>query len=172
MVWGGLCVGYQADTINTTHSSILNIRGTLMLKGNGYHSFAHGLVLSIAKGAIVTLGNNFSCSYNARLTINKSLIVGDDNMWSFDNIIRDTDGHQILDESGNLINPNKGIVFGRHVWLGCRNIVLKGVQVPSNTIIGAGGLITKCLKESNGIYVSNNLIRNNINWSRKFIIDE
>lgn len=145
--------------------SVLNIRGTLIFKGSGYHNFSPGLSLAIARGAVVEIGNNFSCSHNTRFTIFKSLVIGNDNMWSFDNLIMDTDAHYIFDENGNMISHNEVITFGNHVWLGCRNVILKGAKIPDGSIIGAGSVVTKSLDKENSIYVGNKLLREKISWN-------
>lgn len=163
--FGGARFGFQDSEWSYDRKSLLNIQGTLVLSGRGYHSFASGLSLSIAKGAIVRIGNNFSCSHNTRITIFKSLIVGNNNMWSYDNIVIDSDAHKIFYENGELISKNAGIVFGEHVWIGCRNLVLKGVKVPNGCILGAGGVVTKILDKDNAIYVGDKLIRENISWN-------
>lgn len=165
--WGGVRVGFQDLEWSYEKKSVLNIKGTLIIKGSGYHSFSPGLSLAIAPGAKVILGNYFSCSHNNRITIFKSLIVGDNNMWSFDNIIMDTDAHCIYDNKGEMISHNSGIVFGDHVWLGCRNVILKGVSIPNGSIIGAGGIVTKSLPQENSIYVGNKMIKEGVGWNIK-----
>lgn len=146
--------------------STISIQGTLKVKGKGVHQFASGLSLNIMPNAIVEIGNNFSCAHNARFHIYKSLVIGDDNMWSFDNVIMDTDAHSIYDENGALITHDKGITFGDNVWLGCRCIVLKGSKIPSGSLVAAGSTVTKALDKDNAIYNGNKVIRENITWSR------
>ena len=70
-------------------------------------------------------------------------------MWSFDNLIMDTDAHYIFNEKGEMISHNAGILLGDHVWLGCRNTILKGATIPDGCILGAGGVVTKSLPKKN-----------------------
>jgi len=37
----------------------------------------------------------------------------------------------------------KPIIIGNNVWIGTRVIILPGVQIGDNTIIGAGAVVTK-----------------------------
>lgn len=162
---GGVRIGFQDLEWSYDKKSVLNIKGRLIIKGNGYHSFSPGLSLAIAPGAVMEIGNNFSCSHNTRFTIFKSLVIGDNNMWSFDNLIMDTDAHYIFNEKGEMISHNAGITFGDHVWLGCRNAILKGATIPDGSIIGAGGVVTKSLAKKNSVYVGNQLLRERIDWN-------
>ena len=88
-------------------------------------------------------------------------------MWSYDNVVMDTDGHQITDDSGSVTNRPKPIVFGDHVWLGCNNIVLKGSSIPEDCVVASGSVITGNHSERNCIITSNKkILKHNINWNR------
>lgn len=64
--------------------------------------------------------------------------------------MKDTDFHPLFDASTNiLINDNKPITIGKHVWGGCRSVVLKGVSVADDTVIAAGSLISKSIQDKN-----------------------
>lgn len=80
----------------------------------------------------------------------------------------DTDFHHVTNENGDIINSPKPITIGDHVWIGCRNTILKGVYIVSNNIISANSTITKSFQESNCIIGGhgNNayIIRNGISW--------
>ena len=39
------------------------------------------------------------------------------------------------------INPDKAIIVGNHVWIGCKCILLKGAEVPDNTGVAAGTML-------------------------------
>ena len=88
-------------------------------------------------------------------------------MWSFDIIVMDSDAHLIYNDKGEMISHNADVIFGDNVWLGCRNIVLKGARIPDNCILGAGGVITKPLDKSSAIYCGNKFLREGISWSRE-----
>lgn len=147
--------------------SLFSVDGKLIIKGTGYHQFAPGLSLCIVKGAVMEIGNNFSCSHDAKILVFDKLIIGNDNMWSFDETILDSDAHLIFDENGNMISCNNEITFGDRVWLGCDNIVLKGASIPTGCIVAAGSTITSCVYPKNSIITSKGkVIKENIVWNK------
>ncbi len=164
---GSLRIGFGDRQFNADTKSAISIKGKLVLKGNGVHAFGPGTTLSIGKYGILTLGNNFTASVRNRISCGYSITIGDDNMWSFDNVIMDSDAHQICDEQGNVINYNKEIVFGNHVWLGCRNIIMKGTVIPDGCMVASGSKISSKYTEPNCIITSGKkIIKQNIIWKR------
>lgn len=73
-------------------------------------------------------------------------------MWSYDNIILDSDIHVITDMEGKQVNRPGQIIFGDHVWLGSRCTVLKNTTLCSNIIIGSSSVVTKSLEEPYCVY--------------------
>ena len=89
-------------------------------------------------------------------------------MWSFDNIVMDTDSHKFYTGGGEWDNPNKEVKFGNHVWLGCRNVILKGAVIPDGCVVASGSKLTKAYKEVDSIITSDNkVIKQNIKWTRQ-----
>lgn len=98
----------------------------------------------------------------------ESLTVGDNNMWSFDNVVMDNDAHHIFNSQGEFCNSNKGIIIGNDVWMGCRTIILKGAEVPNGTIIATSSIVNKKYRDNNTIITSyGKVLRKNVTWSRK-----
>lgn len=149
----------------------LHIAGKMIVKGSGFHYFRPGICINISKGAVLELGNNFSSANDLRLTVNKKIVVGDNNMWSYDNIVLDSDVHIITDKYGKQINRPGEIIFGDNVWMGCRCTVLKNVCIANGSIIGSNTIITKSLTEPNSIYAGSEakVIKNDMFWKRDFL---
>ncbi len=67
-------------------------------------------------------------------------------------------------EIGNLDNhqPPKEIVIGNCCWIGMNSVILPGVMLGDNTIVGAGSVVTKSFQEGHCIIAGNpaKLIRN------------
>lgn len=166
--FGSLRIGYLDRQYTYDRPSFLKIKGKLIVHGDGFHQFAGGTTLEIEENATCEIGNNFTASHNNRIRIVDSLHIGNDNMWSYDNVIIDNDGHQIFDTNGTVCNPNKGIYIGNNVWLGCRNLVLKGTVVEDNIIIAPGSIINKEYKETGCIISSfGKILKRGVSWTRK-----
>lgn len=76
-----------------------------------------------------------------------------------------SDTHSIYDKDGKMINLEKPIDIGDHVWVGSHVIILKGVHINEGSVIGMGSLVTKDVPS----YVistgrPNVVIRENIHW--------
>lgn len=122
----------------------------------------------------VIIGQNFTENINCMITCmgNKNFIkIGNDCMFSENIDIWNTDSHQIIDGLGNIINKNKPIIIGNHVWIGKNCSILKGVTIENNSIIGMSSVVTKNV-DSNSIYAGNpaRKVKDDINWTRDYSI--
>ena len=120
----------------------------------------------------INIGKNFTSSGTALIQAwpgKANVTIGEDCMFSWDTKIKISDNHVIFDkDSGKILNPNKDVVIGNHVWLGWHVFILKGSQIGDNSIIGAGSTVTKAFKEQNVIITGNpaKIIRRGIGWDR------
>lgn len=142
------------------------VMGTLVIKGKTH--IGRGSKISIGKDAILTLGKDFTITGNSEIICQKEITFGDDCLLSWDILIMDTDFHHVLNKEGETTNSPKPILIGNHVWIGCRNTILKGVTIGDNNIISANSTITKGIKESNCIVgghgKSAEIIKRDIGW--------
>ena len=67
------------------------------------------------------------------------LYIGDDTIWAF-NVSIQTGNHGLKDRDEMKV---KDIVIGKNCWLGQAAIILSGVELGDNVIIGAGSVVTK-----------------------------
>lgn len=166
--FGIVQVGYIDNNGNFKEHCSLNIQGSIIIHGTGMHAFGGGLRLKVNKGAVVEFGNNFGVSNYARINVAKRVSIGNDNMWSYEVNIMDTDSHPIFDETGKHINPPKEVCIGNDVWLASKCTILKGVTIPDGTVVAAGSIISKSIQDTNCIVTSGSkIIRRNVRWARK-----
>lgn len=105
-------------------------------------------------------------------TENNSIIVlGEDCMLAKDVVIRTGDSHSIISNVENKrINYAGNVTIGNHVWIGERVVVLKGVTVNDNVIIGTGSILTSdCPENTISAGVPAKVIKDNVTWKRERI---
>ncbi len=77
-----------------------------------------------------------------------SVCFGDGCLFSDNVVFRTGDSHSILDATSRLrINPSKSISIGNRVWFGNSSIILKGVTIADDSIVGTGAVVTKDVPE-------------------------
>ena len=94
-------------------------------------------------GKHVHFGNNVYANFNLTLVDDGDIYVGDSVMMG-PNVVLATAGHPV--EPGlrrKVAQFNLPIHIGANVWLGAGCIVLPGVTIGENSVIGAGSVVTK-----------------------------
>ena len=94
-------------------------------------------------GKNVHIGNHFYSNYNLMLVDDGEIIIGD-NVMIAPNVILCSATHPIspnLREKGTQYNlPVK---IGNRVWIGANSVVLPGVTIGDNSVIGAGSVVNR-----------------------------
>lgn len=114
----------------------------------------------ISNGFKLDLVENFS-----------SFSVGDDCLFSNSISIWCSDGHSIYEKgTKNRINTVKNSVkIGNHCWIGEGVRLTKNSQIPDNTIVGMGSLVTSSFSETHTIIAGNpaKVVKRNVDWSEE-----
>ncbi len=98
-----------------------------------------GVRLEVWRGALLTIGKGTYLNRNTEVVAARSVSIGRDCMIARDVLIMDTDQHALPGaELG--VAP---VVIEDRVWIGARAIVLKGVTIGHDSVIGAGAIVTK-----------------------------
>lgn len=94
-------------------------------------------------GKHVHFGKGVYANFNLTLVDDTHIYVGDYTMFG-PNVVLATAGHPILPELRPLAYQyNMPIHIGKNCWLGAGVIVLPGVTIGDNTVIGAGSVVIK-----------------------------
>ncbi|MGN1267107.1 MAG: sugar O-acetyltransferase [Dorea sp.] len=105
-------------------------------------------------GHHVHFGNSVYANYNLTMVDDTHIYVGDCTMFG-PNVTLATAGHPILPElRQNGYQYNAPIHVGKNCWLGAGVIVMPGVTIGDNVVIGAGSIVTKDIP-SNVVAVGN-----------------
>jgi len=85
----------------------------------------------------IEIGNNCGFSGTA-IGAFDSITIEDNVRCGANTLITDADWH--MDDP--RVGPAKPIIIRKNVWIGYNTVVLKGVEIGENTIIGAGSIVT------------------------------
>jgi len=92
-------------------------------------------------GGRIEIGSGVFLNYGASLSAHRLVRIGDGCQIGSYACMMDNDYHRVEDRSKP--GESRPIVLGENVWLGVRVIVLKGVTIGDNAVIGAGSVVTK-----------------------------
>jgi maltose O-acetyltransferase len=101
-------------------------------------------------GSKLKVGDFSQLGQNARF--GGEIIFGDYVMMGPDVVIMAVT-HDITDTSKPMLDPSNPsiedpVLIGDNVWIGTRVIIMPGVKIGSNSIIGAGSVVTKSFPEN------------------------
>lgn len=94
-------------------------------------------------GSHIYIGKNFFANYNCTILDIATVTIGDNCLFA-PNVSLYTAGHPMLlkDRLAN-IGTGAPITIGNGVWIGGGAIVIGGVEIGDNAIIGAGSVVTR-----------------------------
>lgn len=132
--------------INNNDNSHYNVHFTSVIK--------YGQRLKIKNGrnnrsVIKSLNNSIGCYFNCR----NGLEFGERVMFG-PNVSFISSNHKINARSESINNIKDKILINDNVWIGSHVVILPGVTIGENTIIGAGSVVTKSIP-SNKIALGN-----------------
>ena len=95
-------------------------------------------------GSHVHMGSNIYANFNLTLVDDGHIYIGDWTQFG-PNVTIVTAAHPILPElrEDGYLQFNKDVHIGRRVWLGAGVIVLPGVTIGDDSVIGAGSVVTR-----------------------------
>jgi acetyltransferase-like isoleucine patch superfamily enzyme len=148
--WKGL--SYQPSEFHMGKKSEISVNGNFVIY-TGFH-------LSIGSNAVMVFGSGY---INSNVTIDcfEHIHLGCDIVISKGVVIRDSDNHQIGDNS----KTHAPIIIEDRVWIGLNATVLKGVRIGHGSVIAAGAVVTKDVPANTLVGgVPARVIKSNITW--------
>ena len=136
-------------------------------------------------GSEITVGSGLSVYRDVHVVAKngKNISIGDECMFAREIMIRNNDGHVILDRTtGELLNAPENIVIGDNVWIGARVMILKGPDLllaaafsffladdGNGSVVGAMAMVNKKFDEEHVLIagVPAKVVRTNIEWRRE-----
>lgn len=163
---GMIQIGFVDVSISTKRErSLWNVSGKIIFEGAAI--FGAGSKIAVGDNAVLSFGKNFRITAKSEIACFKQISFGDGCLLSWDILVMDTDAHSIYDlKTGTKINSDQAIVIGKHVWIGCRTLILKGSKIPDNSVVGANSLVCKEFYEPNVIIagIPSKVIKKSVKW--------
>lgn len=99
-------------------------------------------------GHHVHLGNNVYANFNLTLVDDGHIYIGDRVMIG-PNVVIATANHPINNELRyRMLQYNKDVHIGENTWIGAGVIIVPGITIGRNVIVGAGSVVTKDLPDN------------------------
>ncbi len=163
---GGVQIGFGFVGIFDEKRSrtMWQVAGKVIFKGRA--GIGHGSRISVNEHATLEFGENFCITAESHIVTCKGIKFGDDVLMSWQCLVMDTDFHKIWD-GDEQTNKDKEIVIGNHVWIGCRNTILKGVHIGDGCVVGAGSNVVKSIDATNAVIGGNpaKVLKTGVRWS-------
>jgi len=105
----------------------------------------------IKHSALLTIGSMSHIGARTEIHVGDKITIGKHVRIGWDCVIMDRDYHPL---AGHDIEKTAPVVLEDNAWIGCRVIVLKGVTIGHDAVVGAGSVVTKNV-EPNTMVVGN-----------------
>jgi acetyltransferase-like isoleucine patch superfamily enzyme len=92
-------------------------------------------------GGRIEIGHRVFLNYGASISAHQLVRIGDACQLGSYACLMDNDYHRVEDRSRP--GDSAPIILENNVWLGVRVVVLKGVRIGENTVVGAGSVVTR-----------------------------
>lgn len=141
------CQKYNAmDEYDPARSEVIGE----ILGGHGKVFYFQGPV-QINYGSHTFIGENFFANFNLMIMDDARVVIGD-NVCLGPNVSLMATNHPLiaqermsLDKEGKttMAEYARGIKIGNNVWIACNAVVIDGVTIGDDVVIGAGSVVTK-----------------------------
>lgn len=123
----------------------------------------------VGTGNTIIIGSNTYFDGNDEFCIGggTTIKIGNGSMFAKNISVRTTDSHRIYDIEGNVLNKEKDIVIGEHVWIGMDSLILKGSTLCDGCVVAARSTVTASTTMKNNSVVAGTpakMVKENVVW--------
>ena len=141
---------------------LLCMRENSKLMVEGDFNIYSGAKIYVNRGAILSFGSGY-INHNLNLSCYAKIEVGNNVAISENVVIRDSDNHQLVNNSKPITKPIK---IGNNVFIGMNVIILKGVEVGDGAVIAAGSVVNRDVPPNTLVGgVPAKILKSSINWT-------
>jgi carbonic anhydrase/acetyltransferase-like protein (isoleucine patch superfamily) len=121
--------------------------------------------VSIGAGCAFTWHSRLMLHEPATITLGRDCLIGSNTLFTV------SDMHSVIDiATGRRVNAAADIVVYDHVWIGLNVVLLKGVVIGRDSVIGVNAVVTQEIPErSLAAGAPARVIRGGITWSKDLI---
>jgi acetyltransferase-like isoleucine patch superfamily enzyme len=117
-------------------------KGTIIIGSKvRIHSTVVPVELAVMPGGVLEIGNNTFVNYGVSISCHQSVRIGRGCLLGTYVNILDNTWHDILDRQ--KLPPSRPVVLEDNVWLGNRVLVLPGVTIGHDAVVGAGAVVAR-----------------------------
>lgn len=110
-----------------------------VMAGKNLHLNKNVALSTFTTQSEIKIGNGVLINDSTFIGAHGKLTIGDNTMIAAEVVILDTDWHGIDGQPPQ----ERPVTIGNHVWIGLRAMILEGVTIGDNSIVGAGSVVTK-----------------------------
>ena len=128
----------------------VRLRGRAKLVGSGQVILGEGVsfngtitpieLITYASGRI-EIGNHTFINYGSSIAARASVKIGSHCHLGHYLFVMDNDQHDVVRHWE--LPPSEPVIIGDNVWIGSKVVILPGVRIGNNAVVGAGSIVTK-----------------------------
>lgn len=166
-----LCAAYRTHSwlrrcsiVDAGKNNVITIGHNCRLSGLRFYMTGDNNAIRLGNNVCVNASKQQPTFLNACLST--SIRIDDDCLLSNSVEIHTLDYHPIFDNRSVPINPPQDVHLGQHCWIGLRALILKGVDLSDNTIVGAGSVVTRSVDQPFVIIAGNpaRIVKSDVHW--------
>jgi acetyltransferase-like isoleucine patch superfamily enzyme len=101
------------------------------------------LELATAEGGTIEIGSRTLVNYGTAISAGELVRIGPRCLIGTHVIMMDNDFHRIEPDRRLARPDSRPILIGENVWIGARCIIMGGVHIGDDSVIGAGSVVTR-----------------------------
>lgn len=109
------------------------------------------VIFNVSVNGVLEIGNNVFINDSTKINVREYLHIGDDVIIGQNVLMYDHD-HDYMSSNYKCEFKTAPITIGAGTWIGSNAVILKGVSIGKNCVIGAGSIVNKDVPDNSIFY--------------------